>query len=283
MIIQGITGRQGSYHAQLMLEYGTKVVAGTSPGKGGAIVAGIPVYDTVEEAVKAHPACASIVFAPAKSAQDAVLEAISGEIKTIVIITEHIPVRDSIEMLAVAAQAKATVVGPNTPGVIVPGACKLGIMPGGVFTAGNVGLVSRSGTLAYEVAAMLGASGLGESTCLGVGGDPVVGLNFIDALDLFKEDAKTKAIVLIGEIGGGMEESAAKYIAQTRYPKPVVAYVAGRFAPPGKRMGHAGAIISGKQGTAQSKMEAFEVAGVKVAEKPSEIAKFISDSLYDVH
>ncbi len=242
-------------------------------------IEGLPVFDTVKETLDSYSPNASIIFVPANFARDAVLEAIVNKIKTIVVITEHIPIRDSINVMSNAAQAQLLVIGPNTPGIITPGECKLGIMPASVFTSGNVGLVSRSGTLAYEVAAGLGAKGLGESTCVGVGGDPVVGLNFIEALKLFKDDVKTKAVVLIGEIGGNMEELTAQYIAQERYPKPVVAYVAGRFAPPGKRMGHAGAIIMGKQGTAQSKIAAFSSAGVKIAEKPSDVAKLISEVL----
>ena len=279
-IIQGVTGKQGSYHTKLMLDYGTKILAGVSPGKGGNKIDGLPVFDTVEEAVDSYSPDASIVFVPAKYAQDAVIEAIANKIKTIVVITEHIPIKDSISMVANAAQSQISIIGPNTPGIITPKECKLGIMSANIFSPGTVGLVSRSGTLAYEVAAGLKAKGLGESTCFGVGGDPVVGLNFIDALKLFKEDAKTKAVVLIGEIGGNMEEETAQYLAKHRYPKPIVAYVAGRFAPTGKIMGHAGAIITSKQGTAQSKMEAFSNAGVKIAETPNDIARLVSESLF---
>ncbi len=279
-IVQGITGKQGSYQTKLMRDYGTKILAGVSPGKGGNTIEGLPVFDTVEEAVDSYSPDASIVFVPAKYAQDAVLEAIANRVKKIIVITEHIPIKDSINMIANAAQSNISIIGPNTPGIITPGECKLGIMPSNIFSPGAVGLVSRSGTLAYEIAADLKAQGLGESTCFGVGGDPVVGLNFIDALKLFKEDAKTKAVVLIGEIGGNMEEQTAEYLALQQYPKPVVAYVAGRFAPAGKRMGHAGAIITGKQGTAQSKIEAFSNAGVKIAKKPNDIAKLVSESLF---
>jgi len=274
-IVQGITGKQGSYQTKLMLDYGTKIVAGVVPGKGGTAVSVLPVFDTVKESVDAYSPNASIVFVPAQVAQDAVLEAIANKIKTIVVITEHLPIKDSINIMAYAAQMKATIIGPNTPGIITPEECKLGIMPADIFTPGNIGLVSRSGTLTYEIAAGLTAKGLGQSTCVGIGGDPVVGLNFIDALKMFKEDAKTKAVVLIGEIGGNMEELTAQYIAKEHYPKLVVAYVAGRFAPPGKRMGHAGAIITGRQGTAQSKIEAFLSARVKIAEKPSDVAKLL--------
>lgn len=278
-IVQGITGKQGSYHTKLMLDYGTKIVAGVVPGKGGTVVNGIQVYDSVKETVEAYSPNASIIFVPAPFAQDAVLEAIANKIKTIVVVTEHLPIKDTINVLAYARQSHVTVIGPNTPGVIAPGECKLGIMPSNAFKPGNIGMVSRSGTLTYEIAAGLTGKGLGQSTCVGVGGDPIVGLNFIEALELFKEDSKTKAVVLIGEIGGNMEELTADYVAKERYPKPVVAYVAGRFAPSGKRMGHAGAIIMGKQGTAQSKIEAFTNAGVRVPEKPSDVAALLAEEL----
>ena len=278
-IVQGITGKQGSYHTKLMLEYGTKIVAGVVPGKGGTVVNGVPVYDTVKEAVEAYSPDASIIFVPAPFAQDAVLEAIVNGIKTVVVVTEHLPIKDTINIMAYAAQSQVTIIGPNTPGIIVPGECKLGIMPTNVFTSGNIGVVSRSGTLTYEIAAGLTGKGLGQSTCIGVGGDPIVGLNFIEALELFKEDQKTKAVALIGEIGGNMEELTAEYIAKKHYPKPVVAYVAGRFAPSGKRMGHAGAIIMGKQGTAQSKIEAYTNAGVKAAQKPDDVAFLLAKEL----
>ena len=278
VIVQGITGTQGSLHARLMLGYGTKIVAGVTPGKGGTEVHGVPVYDTVEEAQEKHSPNASIIFVPAPSAAEASLEAIASGIKTIVMITEHVPIKDSIELIAHARQANVTIIGPNTPGIITPGKCKVGIMPAHVFASGDVGVASRSGTLTYEVAASLTKNRIGQSTCLGVGGDPVTGLNFIDTLKLFKEDAQTKAVVLIGEIGGNIEELTAEYIAQG-YPKPVVAYVAGRFAPAEKRMGHAGAIIMGKTGTAENKIEAFESAGVKVAEKPSDIAKLLTKTM----
>ena len=278
-IVQGVTGKQGSYHTKLMLDYGTKIVAGVSPGKGGNAIDGLPVFDTVEEAVDSYSPDASIVFVPAKYAKDAVLEAIANKIKIVVVITEHIPIKDSITMFANAIQSQISIIGPNTPGIITPNECKLGIMPANIFSPGTVGLVSRSGTLAYEVAAGLRAKGLGESTCFGVGGDPVVGMNFIDALKLFKEDSKTEAVVLIGEIGGNMEEQTAEYLAIHRYPKPIVAYVAGSFAPIGKRMGHAGAIITSNQGTAKSKIDAFSKVGVKIAEKPNDVARLVLESL----
>ena len=276
-IVQGITGAQGSFHTKLMLQFGTKIVAGTTAsGKGGTIVEGVHVYDTFEEAREKHEANASIVFVPAPFAADAAFEALDNGMKTVVTITEHIPIRDAIEVMAYAKQLNASIIGPNTPGIITPGACKLGIMPSHIFRSGGIGMVSRSGTLTYEIAAALTRKQLGQSTCLGLGGDPITGLNFIDALKLFEKDTQTKAVVLIGEIGGNLEELVADYITKERYPKPVVAFVAGRSAPPGKRMGHAGAIVMGKAGTAESKIEAFEKAGVEVAEKPGDIPELLT-------
>jgi succinyl-CoA synthetase alpha subunit len=274
-VVQGITGTQGSFHTELMLEYGTKVVAGTSPGKGGMMMHSVPVYDTLAEAQEKHGANASIIFVPAPFAADAALDAMENGIRTIIIITEHIPIKDAITVMARAKQLKATIIGPNTPGIITPAECKLGIMPGHIFKQGNVGMVSRSGTLTYEIAASLSRNNLGQSTCLGLGGDPITGLNFIDALSMFEKDKQTEACVLIGEIGGNLEELAANYISKQKYSKPVVAFIAGRSAPPGKRMGHAGAIITGKAGTANSKIEAFKNAGVGTAEKPSEVAELL--------
>jgi succinyl-CoA synthetase alpha subunit len=278
-IVQGITGKQGSYHTKLMLEYGTKIIAGAVPGKGGTGVYGLPVFDTVKEAADEYSPDASIIFVPAPFAQDAILEAIANKIKTIVVITEHIPIKDTIKVMAYAAQSQVTIIGPNTPGIIVPGECKLGIMPSNIFKQGKVGLVSRSGTLTYEIAESLTINGLGQSTCIGIGGDPVIGLSFIEALKMFEDDPDTKAVVLIGEIGGNMEELTATYIKKEHYSKPVIAYIAGRFAPPGKRMGHAGAIINGKQGTAQNKIEEFLRAGVKIADKPSDVATLVKSNL----
>jgi len=278
-IVQGITGSQGSFHTKLMLDYGTKIVAGVTPRKGGTQVHEIPVYGTVKEAAKKHDANASIIFVPAPFAADAVLEAIDGGLKTIVIITEHIPVKDAIHVMACAKQHGATVIGPNTPGIITPGECKLGVMPAHVFKPGIVGLVSRSGTLTYEIAAGISAKRLGQSTCIGLGGDPVVGLSFVEVLRMFEVDEHTEAVALIGEIGGNLEELAAEFISGEGYSKPMVAFVAGRTAPPGKRMGHAGAIIMGRAGTAQSKIEAFREAGVAVAEKPSDVARLLAERL----
>jgi succinyl-CoA synthetase alpha subunit len=276
VVVQGITGGQGSYHTKLMLDFGTRIVAGTSPGKGGANVHGVPVYDTVAEAQGKHGANASIIFVPAQFAMDAALEALEGGIKLVVVITEHVPVRDAVNLMSYSQAVGATIIGPNTPGVITPGQCKLGISPAQVFIYGSVGVISRSGTLTYEIASALTRAGMGQSTCLGVGGDPVTGLNFVDALKMFRDDPETKGVALIGEIGGNVEEYAAEYIAGVQYPKPVVAFVAGRFAPPGKRMGHAGAVVMGKAGTAQTKIEAFEAAGVRVAEKPNDVAKLLA-------
>jgi succinyl-CoA synthetase alpha subunit len=275
-IVQGITGSQGIFHTKLMLEYGTKIVGGTSPGKGGSQVEGVPVFDTVEEAVSRTGANASIIFVPAPFARDAALEAVSHGLNPVVLITEGIPIRDSMDLMARAKEKGCVIVGPNTPGVITPGECKLGIMPSHVFKRGEVGLASRSGTLTYEIAASLSRADLGQSTCLGLGGDPIVGLSFVDILEMFGKDPETKSVALVGEIGGNAEELAAQYIKETKYPKHVAAYVAGRAAPPGKRMGHAGAIIMGRTGTAESKLQAFKAAGVGVALKPGEIAKLLA-------
>jgi succinyl-CoA synthetase alpha subunit len=278
-IVQGITGEQGSFHTRLMLEYGTQLVAGVTPGKGGTTVHGVPVYDTVEEALKTHVADASIIFVPAPFAADAVFEALDSGLKTIVVITEHIPIQDAIQIMHRAKQQDSVVVGPNTPGILSVGECKLGIMPDHVFSRGTVGLASRSGTLTYEIAAGLSTHGLGQSTCIGLGGDPIVGLSFVDVLREFERDTQTEAVVLIGEIGGNFEELAAEFIATENYSKPVVAFVAGRTAPIGKRMGHAGAIIMGKTGTTKSKIEAFTKARVPVAEKPGDIVKLVTEKL----
>jgi succinyl-CoA synthetase alpha subunit len=279
VIVQGITGKQGSYHTKLMLDYGTKIVAGVVPGKGGERVHGVPVYETVKETVEAYSPNASVVFVPAPFAKAAVLEGIDNHLQTIVVVTEHLPIKDTIEIMAQAHSSQVTVIGPNTPGIIVPDECKLGIMPAEVFSPGSIGVVSRSGTLTYEIAENLTHMGFGQSACVGVGGDPVVGLNFIEALKLFKQHSVTEAVVLIGEIGGNIEELTAEYIAKEGYPKPVVAYVAGRFAPSGKHMGHAGAIVIGKKGTAESKIEAFKNAGVNVAEKPSDVTSLLKKAL----
>jgi succinyl-CoA synthetase alpha subunit len=280
VVVQGITGNQGKLHTEAMLKYGTKVVAGTTPGKRGQTVHGVPVYDTVAEAAEEHGANTSIVFVPARFAPAAVLDAISAGMETIVVITELIPQKDAIDFVHKADKKGIVIVGPNTPGAIAPPTkAKVGIMPDNVFRAGNIGIVSRSGTLTYEIASHLSSARLGQSLCVGIGGDPIVGLDFITVLDMFEADEETKGVVLIGEVGGVAEEMAARYISQSKYPKPVVAYIAGRSVPPGKRMGHAGAIIMGSEGTAKSKIDALTNAGVPVAEQPSEIAGLIRTRL----
>jgi len=274
VLVQGITGYQGEFHTRRMLEFGTRVVAGMTPGKGGQTAAGVPVFDTVSEAVAQTGANAACIFVPARLAKDAALEAIASRLDPIVIITEHIPVHDSIEMVAAARAAGVHIVGPNGPGVASPGRCKIGIMPNHLFSHGGVGLVSRSGTLTYEIVAGLTRAGLGQSTALGLGGDPVVGLTFQEAVALFADDPETLAIVLVGEIGGSAEEEAARFI-RASVRKPVVGYIAGRTAPPGKRMGHAGAVISGGEGTAQAKIEALEAAGVSVVSLPGRVPEVL--------
>jgi len=276
-IVQGITGKQGSFHTEQMLDYNTNIVAGTSPGKGGQKFGKLPIYNSVEEAKDDLDINASILFVPASVAKDAAFEAIS-QLDLVVIITEHIPVHDSMEIIEYANRKKTTLIGPNTPGIISPGVGKLGIMPTHIFNEGNIGIVSRSGTLTYEVANQITNSGMGESTCIGIGGDPVVGLDFANVLQRFEDDEDTTAMVMIGEIGGIAEEKAAKYINKN-INKPVIAYIAGVTAPSGKRMGHAGAIIEGESGTATSKINALEDAGVYVAERPSEIADRIWELL----
>ena len=276
-VVQGITGKQGSFHTKSMLEYDTNIVAGTSPGKGGQEFEGIPVYNSIGEIKEEMDVNASIIFIPSPFAKDAAFEAIS-QLELAVIITEHIPVHDSMEIAQYAQEMDCKVIGPNTPGIISPGVGKLGIMPVHIFNPGDIGIVSRSGTLTYEVASQVTRAGLGQSTCLGIGGDPVVGMDFAEVLQKFEEDNGTKAMAMIGEIGGNAEEKAAEYIAEN-INKPVVAYIAGRTAPPGKRMGHAGAIIEGNAGTAESKMKALKAAGVEVAEQPSQIASIMKEIL----
>jgi len=277
VLVQGITGRQGAFHTRAMLRYGTKVEAGVTPGKGGQSVEGVPVYDSVEEAVAIHRGInTSLIMVPAPYAADAVYEALDNGIKLVVIITEHVPIHDTVKFIRYAGLQDAHIIGPNCPGVITPGESKVGIMPGHIFKKGNVGIVSRSGTLTYEIAYTMTLKGLGQSTCVGIGGDPVVGLSFIEVLEMFRKDPETEAVVLIGEIGGDMEERAAAYIKESGYPKPVVAYIAGRTAPPEKRMGHAGAIISMGAGDPESKVRALNEAGVYVASTPSEIAEKLS-------
>ena len=279
ILIQGITGGQGTFHSGAMKEYGTKVVAGVTPGKGGQDVHGIPVYDSVIEAKRDVDATASVIFVPAPFAGDAALEAIAADLNPVVVITEHVPVQDEITVINAAKRKGITVVGPNTPGIISPGPKqKLGIMPGHVFSDGKVGLMSRSGTLTYEIAAGMTNAGIGISTAIGLGGDPCVGLTTIEAVQLFERDKDTKALVIVGEIGGDAEERAAAYV-KDNVDIPAVAFIAGRTAPPGKRMGHAGAIISGSSGTAGAKIAAFNKAGIPVADKPSDIARLLKEVL----
>ncbi len=279
VLVQGITGSQGRFHTGLMLDYGTRVVTGVTPGRGGEAVEGVPVFDTIAEAQQERMADASIIFVPARFALDPALEAIEAGLDPVVIITENIPIRDTMEIMARARLRGTTIVGPNTPGLIRPGASKMGIMPSQVFRKGPVGVVSRSGTLFYEVAAHITRKGLGQSMCVGIGGDPIVGLDFVDVLRWFQEDDETEAVALIGEIGGDAEEKAAEFISEGGFTKPVAAYVAGRAAVPGKRMGHAGAIIQGSAGTAQGKMEALRDAGAAVGEQPGDVARALKEFL----
>jgi len=279
VVVQGITGTQGKFHAARMKEYGTKIIAGVTPGRGGQEVDGTPVYDTVLEAKERHGCDASIIFVPAGGVLDAALEAMEAGMDPVVLITEGIPVRDTIELVARAKQLGTTVVGPNTPGLIKAGESKMGIMPNQVFKRGSVGIISRSGTLFYEIAAHVTNQGLGESTCVGLGGDPVVGLDYIELLKWFHKDPETRAVALIGEIGGDAEEKAADFIASGGFTKPLAAYIAGRAAIPGKRMGHAGAIIQGSTGTAESKMNALRGVGAAIGEQPVDVAKALKKVL----
>ena len=278
VLVQGITGRDGKFHALQMKEYGTNVVAGVTPGKGGQQVDGIPVYDTVEGAVADTGADTSVIYVPSFAAADAIYEACDSGIKLIVCITEGVPTLDMVKVVAYLKARNSRLIGPNCPGIITPGEAKAGIMPGAIHKRGPVGVVSRSGTLTYEVVYHLSVRDIGQSTCMGIGGDPIIGTNFIDALALFEEDEQTRAVVLIGEIGGTDEEEAAAFIKES-VTKPVVAFIAGRTAPPGKRMGHAGAIISGGTGTAREKVEAFQAVGVPVAGTPAEISELIAEAL----
>jgi succinyl-CoA synthetase alpha subunit len=278
VLVQGITGSEGSFHTRRMREYGTQIVAGVTPGKGGSDFEGIPVYNTVAEAVKAHKIDASAIFVPAPAAADAILEAADAQIPLIVCITEHIPVHQMLKVVQIVSQKGSRLIGPNCPGVISPGKSKVGILPNHIFRAGPVGIVSRSGTLTYEIADQLSRAGIGQSTVVGIGGDPIIGSSFLDILELFQKDRQTKAVVLIGEIGGTDEERAAAFISQGM-TKPVVAYIAGFSAPPGKRMGHAGAIISGSEGTAEAKAQALADHGIPVARTPQEVVTLVQARL----
>ena len=278
VVVQGLTGGEGTFHAQRMIEYGTKVVAGVTPGKGGLKHLEVPVYNTVADAVAKEGANAAAIFVPPFAAADAIMEAADAGIGVIVCITEGIPTFDMIKAKAYLKGKPVALIGPNTPGVISPGKCKIGIMPGHIHTEGTIGIISRSGTLTYEAVQQVGNAGLGQSTAIGIGGDPIVGMKYIDLLKLFKEDRETEAVILIGEIGGTAEEEAAEYIKR-EFNKPVVSFVAGQTAPPGRRMGHAGAIIAGGKGTAKEKMEALEAAGVFVAKSPADIGLKVKEAL----
>lgn len=278
LVVQGFTGSEGTFHAEQMIEYGTKVVGGVTPGKGGQEHLGLPVFNTVADAVNKEGANTSVIFVPPPFAADAISEAVFAGIKVIICITEGIPVSDMIKAKQIVKSHGATLIGPNCPGVITPGEAKIGIMPAMIFEPGNVGLISRSGTLTYEAVDQLTKAGLGQSTAIGIGGDPVIGTNHLDAVKLFQDDPDTEAIVLIGEIGGTAEEEAAEYI-KDNVDKPVVAFIAGSTAPPGRRMGHAGAIISGGKGSAQDKKKALRDAGITVVDSPAEIGVTLKEML----
>jgi succinyl-CoA synthetase alpha subunit len=274
VVVQGITGREGAFHAEQMVDYGTHVVAGVTPGRAGSTVAGVPVFDSVQQAVDETRANTSIIFVPPAFAADAICEGAAAELDLVICITEGIPTVDVVRAVRFTEEKGVRLIGPNCPGVMTPGSAKVGIMPADIFRQGDVGVVSRSGTLTYEVVNLLTEAGLGVSTCVGIGGDPIIGTTFTDVLELFRDNAATRAVILIGEIGGSDEEMAAELI-ERGYPKPVVAFISGRSAPPGKRMGHAGAIISGNTGTPQSKVEAFKKAGVYVGETLDDVVQHV--------
>jgi succinyl-CoA synthetase alpha subunit len=279
LVIQGITGRDGSFHAKLMMEYGTNVVAGVTPGKGGQKFEGkVPVFNTVAEAVERERANTSVIYVPARFAADAIFEAADAGIGLVVCITEGVPVLDMTRVMPYVREKGVRLIGPNCPGAITPGVCKVGIIPGMLAAPGPVGVVSRSGTLTYEVVFQLTRAGLGQTTCVGIGGDPIIGTNFIDCLEAFEADPATKAVVMIGEIGGTDEQNASGFVRQ-RMKKPVVGFIAGQTAPPGRRMGHAGAIISGSSGTAAEKMAAFEAAGIAVMKRPADVVSLVRERM----
>lgn len=278
LFVQAITGAEGSFHTKQMIDYGTQVVGGATPGKGGQEFEGVPVFNTVAEGVAATSANASVIFVPPPFAADAIMEAADAGLELIVCITEGIPEADMVKAYQYVQARSSRLIGPNCPGIISPGKCKIGIMPGFIHQPGRIGIISRSGTLTYETVGQLSERGLGQSTAIGIGGDPIIGTRFVDALALFKDDAETDAVVMIGEIGGSAEEEAAAYVKE-HYDKPVVGFIAGRTAPPGRRMGHAGAIISGGKGTADDKMAAMQDAGIHVCESPAEIGETVERAL----